>query len=139
MNKCLVTVTKLLVSDQQLSEAIEPGVGRFHHPPSISRRASTSALLSGYAWRISVGAYLLASRFSIVSLIRIQEPLSSSGGSHDDGFKHGNKLTDVMTVRSGNDQRQRDAMSVHQEMPLASFFSPGQWDWGLFAPVQGAL
>jgi hypothetical protein len=33
-------------------------------------------------------------------------------------------LTDIMTMGPGHDQRQRDAMPVHQKMALASLFSP---------------
>ena len=38
------------------------------------------------------------------------------------------KLADIVTIRPGNDERQRDSMLVYQQMPLAPFFFPDQSD-----------
>ena len=38
--------------------------------------------------------------------------------------QNGCKLTDIMPVRSGYDDGQRDATAVHKQMPFASFFFP---------------
>ena len=60
-----------------------------------------------------MGRYLLASRFTVISLIRIQEPLFSLRKGHDGSFEYRGELADVMSVGPGDDQRQRDATAVH--------------------------
>jgi len=101
---------------------------RFHDPASILRRTPASSLLSCDSWSITPDANLFSDGFTVISLIRIQETLRSLRKSDDDGIEHGGELTDVMSIRPGDDQRQRDATCVHQEMALASFFSPGLSD-----------
>ncbi len=128
MKERLVAVRQLLISDEKLSKPVEPGVRRFHDPASILRRTAASALLPCDSWSVTSDADLLANRFPVIPLIRIQETLSSLRKSDDDGIEHCGKLTDIMSMGPGDDQRQRDATCVHQEMTLASFFSPGLSD-----------
>ena len=71
---------------------------------------------------------LVTNRLTVISLIRIQEGMRSLRAGNDDCIEHGNELSDVMSMGPGDDQRQRDATCVHQEMALASFFSPGLSD-----------
>lgn len=137
MNEGLVTFHKLLIPDKQLPEPVEPGVRCLNNPPPVLRRAPSSPLLPDDSRCIASGANLLTNRFSIISLIRIQKPLSFVRKGNDHGIKHGTELADVMSVRSGNDQRQRDATCVHQEMALGPFFSPDPWDSGQSPLVQG--
>jgi len=136
MNQRFVAFRELLIPDEELPEPIEPGMGRLHHPASVFRGTSASALLSCDPWCIASCADLLANGFAVIPLIRIQEPLPFVRKGNDDGIEHGSKLTDVMSVRPGNDQRQRDATAVHQKVPLAPLFSPDLWDSGqsLLAP-----
>ena len=101
---------------------------RFHDPASILRRTSASALLPCDSWDIPPDADLLANRFPVIPLIRIQETLSSLRKGDDDGIEHCGELADVMSMGPGDGKRQRDATCVHQEMTLASFFSPGLSD-----------
>ena len=44
-----------------------------------------------------------------------------------------------MSIRPGNDQRQRDAMPVHQEMAFASLFFPDPSDSDRWHLVQEVL
>jgi hypothetical protein len=125
MKEGLIAFRELFISDQKLAKSVEPGVRRLHDPASVLRRASSSALLSCDPWRVASDAYLLTNGLAIVSLIRIQELLRSLGKGNDDGIEHGHQLTDVMSMCSGNDQRQRDATGVHQYMPFAALFFPG--------------
>ena len=138
MNERLVAFDKLFISDKQLPEAVEPGVRCFNHPATVLRRAPSSTLLPDHPRRIAPGKNLLANSFSIISLVRIQESLPFVGKGDDHGIQYGTELTDVMSVRSGNDQRQRDATRVHQKMALGPFFSPDPWDSGQSPLVQGA-
>ena len=43
-------------------------------------------------------------------------------------FQNSVKLADIMTVRSGYDDGQRDTTTVYEQMAFAAFFSPGPWD-----------
>ena len=113
-------------------------MSHFHDPTSVLRRTSTSALLSCDPWSIATEANLLADRPAIVPLIRIQEP-PPLGKGNDDCIEYFGELTDIMSMGPGNDQRQRDAMSVHEEVPLASFFSPGLSGSGRSLPEPVAL
>ena len=72
-----------------------------------------------------MGGYLLARRLTVIPLIRVQEPLSPFWKGHNDGIKDCHKLTDVMSIRPGDDQRQRGATAVHKNMAFASLFFPG--------------
>ncbi len=137
MNEGFVAFDKFFIPDKQFPESVEPGMCCLNNPPTVLWRTSSSTLLPDDSRCIAAGANLLTNRFSIVSLIRIQEPLSFVREGDDHGIKHGTELTDVMSVRSGNDQRQRDAMGVHQEMALAPLFSPDPWDSGQSPLVQG--
>ena len=139
MNKSLVTFNPFFIPHQQFAESVEPGMGRFHNPPTVLRRTAPFPLLSGNPGNVSVGPHRPLSWLSVVPLIRIQESLPSSGKGNDDGIEHCDKLADVMSIGPGNDQRQRDATTVHQKVALASFFSPGLSGLGRRLPAQGVL
>ena len=124
MNESLIAFRQLLVPDQKLAESVEPGMSSFNDPTSVLRGAPSCALLSCDSWDIAPRADLFASRLAVVSLIRIQESLPSFGKGNDNGIEHRGELTDIMSIGPGNDQRQRDAMSVHQKVALASLFFP---------------
>ena len=86
MNKSFVAFRQLLVSDEKLPESVEPGVGCFHDPASVFCRTPASALLSRNSRDVAMPADLITGRFAIISLIRIQESLPSSGkGNNDPG------------------------------------------------------
>jgi hypothetical protein len=125
MKESLIALRQLFISDQEFPESVEPGVRCLDDPTSILRRTSASALLSRDSWGIAMSADLIASGFTVISLIRIQESLSSFREGDDDGIKDRSELADVMSVGPGDDQRQRDATAVHQKVALGSFFSPG--------------
>ena len=139
MKESLVALRELLISYQKLSEPVEPGVRRLHNPTSVLGWTPSSAFLSRDSWGVAMDRYLFASRFTVISLIRIQEPLSSFGKGHDDSFKHCRELTDVMSVGPGDDQGQRDATAVHQKVSFASLFFPDLSGSDRLLPVRGAL
>ena len=136
MNERFVAFDKFFIPDKQFPESIEPGMCCLNNPPTVLWRTSSSTLLPDDSRCIAAGANLLINGVSIISLIRIQKPLSFHREGDDHGIKYGTELTDVMSVRSGNDQRQRDATCVHQEMALGPFFSPDPWDSGQSPLVQ---
>jgi hypothetical protein len=139
MKESLIALRQLFISDQEFPESVEPGVRCLDDPTSILRRTSASALLSRDSWGIAMSADLIASGFTVISLIRIQESLSSFREGDDDGIKDRSELADVMSVGPCNGQRQRDATPVHQYVALGSFFSPGPSDSARLLPAQGEL
>jgi hypothetical protein len=138
VKKSLIAFGELLVSDEELSKTVKPGMRRFHNPTSVLRRTSTSALLSRDPWYIAPYTDLLSDRIAVIALIRIKEALRP-GRRDDDRIEHCGELADVMSMGPGNDQRQRDAMSVHQDVPLASLFSPDLSGSGRLLLEPGAL
>src|SRR3989339_367790 len=67
-----------------------------------------------------IGAEVLDRRHARVIRQRRDHPALQQGGH----------LGNVMAVRPGDDERQRDATAVHLKMPLASFFFPDPSGWG---------
>ena len=65
----------------------------------------------------SIGAQVLVS------------PVGRVGSWENDGFEHRLQLRYIMAVGSCHDERQRDAISVHQQMALAPIFSPDPLGW----------
>ena len=139
MKKSLIAFGELLVSDEELSESVEPGMSRLHDPTPVLWRTSTSALLSCNPWHVAPDTNLLSDRFAIISLIRIQETLFPLRKGNNDGIEHRGELTCVMSMGPGDDQRQRDATCVHQKMAFASLFSPGPSDLDPLLPSPEAL
>ena len=137
-DKGFIALDQLLVSDKQLPEAVEPGVCCLDDPASVLGRPAAFSFLLGDPGNVPPRPDLLVSGLSAVSLIRIQEPLPF-GKRNNDRVENCGKLTDIMTIRPGNDQRQRDAMPVHEDMALASLFFPGLSDSDRWHLVRGVL
>ena len=78
-------------------------------------------------------------RRAAISVVRAQV-LSASNARRlardQDALQHLFALRDVMFVRPGHDERQRDATAVHQPVPLAPpfFLDPSGWVRGTVAP-----
>lgn len=138
MEESLIAFRKLLIPDEKLSKTVEPGVCSLDHPTAILRWTPSPALLSHDPRRVTTDDDLLASWLPVIPLIRIQEP-RSLGKGNDDGVEHCGELADIMTIGPGDDQRQRDATAVHQDVALASFFSPGLSDSDQLFPAPGVL
>lgn len=139
MDERFIAFGKLLISDQEFSEPVEPRMCSFHNPASVLGWTSTSSLLLCNPWSISTRAYLFVYRVSVIAFIRTQEPLFPLRKAKNDGIEHCTELTDVMSIRPGNDQQQRDATTVHQDVSLASPFFPGLWGSGRLLPVLEGL
>ena len=139
MKKRFIALGKFLIANEEFPEPIEPGMGHLHNPPTVLGWTPASPVLACHPRGIAPGSYLLVGGISVIPLIRIQPPLLPSGEGDDHGIEHGGELADVMSIRPGNDQRQRDATTVHQDMPLASLFFPDPWGSGRRLPVPEAL
>lgn len=102
-------------------------MSRLDDPASVLGRPAGFSFLRGDPGNVPSRSDLLLSGVSAVSLIRIQEPLPF-GKRNNDRIQNCGELTDIMSIRPGNDQRQRDAMPVHEDMAFASLFFPGLSD-----------
>src|ERR1019366_9627398 len=136
---------RLLIANEKLAKASEPRVRHFNHPTSrtlalgslfafLTARAHVRrvvavehVLLGGSADEAGIGAEVLASAWG------------HGWARGHDGIQSGHQLGDVMVVSCGHDDRQRDAMGVDQQHPLASIFFPGRWGWAPPTPVPVAL
>src|SRR5450631_715426 len=123
---------EFLIAHEELAKAIEPTMGDLHNPPSGSLRRVPPLLLGFLPAPFDMGnvAVLfngrprrLASIASIGTQV-LAASLRRRGTLHHDGVEDGSKLADIMSVCPGHDDRQRDATTVHQQMTLASIFSP---------------
>jgi hypothetical protein len=126
------TPVELFVSHEKLAEAVEPAMADLNDP--------AARLLCGVAPLVS--SFFAAAdnmRDVAVRLDDLQGVTAAIAGIgaqmlaatdarrlalDDDGFQHCVELGDVMLVRSGHDDRQRDATPVHQQMALAPLFFP---------------
>ena len=54
-------------------------------------------------------------------------------------LQHGFYLSDIMSIRAGYDDRQRDSILVYENMTLGCIFFLDQWDWDQLIPEQLAL
>ena len=123
---------KLLVSDKQLAEAVEPAVADLDNPASRPLRRVSPLGLGLRASAHDVRD--IAMRFDdlqcapasvAVAGAKVLAASSAWRLSLDhDRAKHRIELGDVMSIRPGHDERQRDATTVHQQVSLASLFFP---------------
>lgn len=128
---------KFLVSHEQLSKAIEPAVTDLNNPASSLLAGMTllGFLLlraTGHMRDVAVALDDFQRRLATVSGIQAQmlgATLRWRLALDHDRRQYGIELRDVMPVRSGHDERQGDATSVDQQVPLASIFSPDQSGW----------
>ena len=128
---------ELLVTHEQLAEAIEPAVADLDHPaPRFLGRVAP------------LGIGLLATINDVRNVaVRLNDrqctPTSVSGigaqvlaaprawrlAFDHDGLQYGIELRDVMLIGPGHDERQRDATAVHQQVALAPLFFPDRSGW----------
>lgn len=128
---------QLLVSHQQLSESVEPAMADLDHPaPRLLGRVTplgigfcaTTDDVRDVAMRLD-DLQCTPTSISGVGTQMFAAPLARGFTFDHDGAQHLLQLRDVMLVGPGHDEGQRDATAVHQQMPLAAFFSPDQSGW----------
>ena len=128
---------KLFVTHQQLAKPIEPAVCNFDNPPSSSFPGVVlefSGLLSSSFDMCDIAVRLndLQCRRSGVTGIRTQvfaSALWRAMASDQDTIEYRLYLRDIMAIRPGHDERQRDATTVHQQVTLAPIFFPDPSGW----------
>lgn len=137
---------QLLVANQQFTEAVEPTVANLHDP-AASRVLRIAALgrrllLATHHMRdVAMALHRLCVLCACVCGIGAQMLAATPrrvGPLDHDGIENQLETFAVMHVGSGHDERQRDATPVHQQVALASFFSPDPLGWDRYLLVPSA-
>ncbi len=89
--------------------------------------------------RIMVCSDCIFRFFTGISCISTKILLGSSARFANSTFQNGLYLSDIMSIRSGYDDRQRESMFVYENVTFCSIFFPDQWDWDRLIPGQLAL
>lgn len=136
MGESKETAFELLIPHEQLAEAIEPAMRHLYNPPPGSRRRMPPFFLGFLPAPFHMGH--VAMRFNddtrwnagvaSIGTEVLAASLTWQGTRHHNGVKDGGKLADIMAVGRGHDDRQRDAMAVHQQVALAAIFFPDPSD-----------
>ena len=132
------TALKFLVPHEQLAKSVEPAVAHLNHPSSRLplRIAPFDVRLLASVNHVRNVAMVqddLHGRFAAIACVGTQVFVASLWrclALDHDGLKYRIDLGDVMLIGPGHDDRQRDATPVHQQMSLASLFSPDRSDFG---------
>lgn len=125
---------ELLVAHQKLAESVEPTVADLDNPSScllcgVAPFGACFLVTADHVRNVAVRVDDLQCAFASVSGIGAQmlaSPLAGCLALDHHGAEHLIELGDVVFICSGHDDRQRDATPVHQQVPLASLFSPDQ-------------
>ena len=75
--------------------------------------------------------YALVGRFTVIAFVGakvLRLACFRLWSFNDNAIQDDFQLSYVMSIRPGDDDRERDAMLFHQQMAFASFFSPGPSD-----------
>ena len=127
-------------ADTQFAETGKPCVGAFDYPAMSSEFFATLDTAAGDTCRDTSLLQRFTAMRIVVTLVSMYLvwALPRPPGHTWHGWyciKHRLKHFRVVPVGSGDDQRQRDALSVYCDMTLAAELSPVGWIWpGLFAP-----
>ena len=128
---------QLFVPDEQLAEAVEPTVANLDNPaPRLLRWVSPLCLglctathdVRDVAMRLDD----LQRAPAAIAVVGAKVLAASNAwrlALDHDRAKHLFELRDVMSIRSGHDERQRDATAVHKQVSLAPLFSPDPSGW----------
>ena len=128
---------ELFAANQQLAKAVEPTVGGLHNPAPGPLVGMTLELPNLVAPPLHMGNVAMRQN----RLQGTRPPIGSIGiqvlGAtkrwirplYLNGVEYRLKLRDVVPVRPGHDERQRDATPVDQQMALAPVFFPDRSGW----------
>ena len=109
---------QLLVAHQQFAKPIEPRVRDFHHPaPGALALLALRPFLSArpHMRRIRLHTHLMQGRVADKPSVRAQvlgRARRHRRSRDHDGVERGRQLADVMSIRAGHDEGERDATSV---------------------------
>ena len=133
-----VAALELLVAHEQFAETVEPAMANLNNPAlGLLIRVSSLdfGLLSATDDMRDVAVALDGSQMLRATVSRIGAQMFVSSlwrvlAFDDDSVEHLIKPLAVVDVGPADDERQRDATTVHQQMALAPIFSPDPSDFG---------
>jgi len=117
---------------EQLTETIEPALTDLHNPTPGFLAGISPFGLSFLATIDNVGnvavcfddPQVLGTSVARVSTQMLVAPMHWIFEFDQNGTEHLIKPSAIIDIGCGHDERQRDATSVHQQVPLAAFFPP---------------
>ena len=125
MQKGFATIYELFIFYQEFPKAVEPRMGHFDNPAAALPRSATTTFLPADPWPISARGDNFLSWLAVIPLVGVKIVFALRRLNKDHGIEDRGQLRNVMPVCACHDQRQRDAKSVHQQVPFASVFFPG--------------
>jgi hypothetical protein len=139
---------EFFITNYQLPEPVEPGMTQLNDP--TPRFETWGSLFFNFfftswtdMWRVPGSNHYLPRPFTGKGRIGTKMFLFFffilRCGCDDSPSQNGCKLADIMPVRSGYDDGQRDATPFHKQMSFASFFFPDPWGLPRNFPVPAGL
>ena len=125
------------IPDQELAKTIEPGITGLHYPAAAAISGNSFLGLGLHAFGNDAGQILsrqhtVMGTFAEITFIRIQSHgrfPGALGSLQHYGIQDCIYLGDIMPLRPGDDEGQRDTMPVYQHVAFAAVFPPDRWGW----------
>jgi len=132
VQKRQVHICAPLVADAQTAIAIEPRKRALDHPTMPAESLTTLNAPARDAWRNAALAQLLAQRLRVIRFVGVQlrRALTWSAAPSPDGFNRVYRVEHharVMHVGRAYRNRERDALSVHDQMAFRARFAAIRW------------
>lgn len=131
------------VSNLQASERVEPGNRALHDPTCFAKTTAVRRANLGQHGRDASLAQALSVWLGTVAPVALDDfRLAQRASAHS--AKGGNRLNqrielrDVVAVRAAQDDRERDALRVDDEVMLAAELAPVRWVRAVFFPASMA-
>ncbi|GGU85070.1 hypothetical protein GCM10010275_20470 [Streptomyces litmocidini] len=111
---------------------MEPGEGALDHPPVNAQAAAVGCAASGDDGQDPAGPDLVAVDVVVVAAVGEDRLGLSAGPSRPaadrwDGVEQGQELGDAVAVAAGEDDRERGAVAVGDQVVLGAGPSPIDW------------
>lgn len=116
-------------ADAESSEAVEPGKGPLHHPPVYAKPAAMAGASASDGRDDAAGADLVAVDVVVVAAIGEQRVrpapwVADLAADGRDGVQQRDELGDVVAVAAGENDGERGAVAVGDQVVLRSCPAP---------------
>lgn len=139
----LVSSVGLLVAWREFAEPVEPRMTEFHDPAARLERGIFGFVIDFLAARADMWHVAgLSRRLGLASVSGIQAKvlfLALAAGLGDLGRQQILQFDTIIAIGRADDDCQRDAMLVDQQMTLAPIFFPGPSGWDRPTPGPAGL
>ena len=124
-----VDVGSAFPADAQASEAVQPGEGALDHPPVGAQSGAVTGAAAGDGRHDAAVADLVAVDVMVVAAVREQRVGPAAGAADPppdrrDRVEQGQQLGDVVAVAAGQQDRERSAVPVGDQMMLRAGPAP---------------